>query len=156
MAILFAVLSKFSGSVTSYILARTGESIYAKRMQKRDTVIHAQKKLQKWFDEYGAVAILGGQLIGYIRPFTAMIAGFAKVRYKTYATWTLIGLIFMSILEMKATQIAFYYWTHYPHLRNLIFLILFFIGFGFFFYIGYKFIYNIVKRKKRKKYEENK
>ncbi|KKQ94717.1 MAG: hypothetical protein UT66_C0011G0013 [candidate division CPR2 bacterium GW2011_GWC1_39_9] len=156
MAVLFAIFSKFSGSATSYALARTGESFYAKKMEKRDTVLHAQKRLNKWFNQYGAVAILGGQLVGYVRPFTSMIAGFARVRYKAFATWTLIGLTFMTILELKATQIVFYCWEHYPEYQNLLSLILFFISFGFFFYIGYKLIYNIIKRKKREKHEKNK
>ena len=49
------------------------------------------KKIEKWFQKYGGVAIVIGRLIPGLRIVTPLVAGLFKIDYKTFWLYTFVA-----------------------------------------------------------------
>ena len=46
---------------------------------------------RRWFDRYGALAVLGGRLVPTVRTFISVPAGMAHMRWRTFLVFTAVG-----------------------------------------------------------------
>lgn len=88
--------SGFGGSLCgitlSYMLGRTGVIYVMERFQPiRRSADKYIPQVEVWFGRYGPWPLFFGYFIAGVRHFTALAAGMAKLRYRTFALWAYTG-----------------------------------------------------------------
>ncbi|HBG81222.1 TPA: hypothetical protein DDW69_00075 [candidate division CPR2 bacterium] len=124
-----------TGSIISYFLGFYGENFYAERLKKSKRVHKTREVLHKWFEKYGALAILGSKLIGYVRPWSSFVIGIAGVPFGKFLFWTCIGTSIITYIDLLISKQVINIWLMYPEYRQIFSVILFAIVFGFFIYL---------------------
>lgn len=86
----------FAGSVCgitmSYLVGRTGAIFALRRIRFFDRWIGEHlPRVERWFDQYGKWTLFFGYFIAGVRHFTAVGAGVAKLRFRTFAIYAYPG-----------------------------------------------------------------
>lgn len=103
--LLFTVLTAghLSGAVAGYFIGFWGEGYLARRFSQKPAYIKASTWLQKWFARYGSLTIFATRLIGQIRPWSSMAAGFARINFMSFLFWTLLGTLLFNFIALELT-----------------------------------------------------
>ena len=90
IAVAFA--GSLCGITLSYALGRTGTIYLLERYAPLERWVgHYLPEAQKWFDRYGKWTLFFGYFVAGLRHFTALTAGLAKLRWKTFAAYAYPG-----------------------------------------------------------------
>lgn len=88
------VLGGLFGSVLSYLLGYYKGRAFVSKYGKYVLLSEAKLAMaQLWFDRYGLAATFFGRLLPFIRTFISLPAGFAKVDFRKFILYTLLGSI---------------------------------------------------------------
>lgn len=122
---LFAVimLAHTVGAYAAYALGRRARGL-AKRSRR---LTNLQKKLEGWYEKYGALTVLGTQLVGHIRPWASYIAGFSRVPLPRFMVFSTLGSALLTFLMLALADTLVALWHHLPFLRVILFTL--FAGF---------------------------
>lgn len=106
--ILAAAIGGFFADLTSFYLGTKGNAFMTKHTHKYQ---EALKKTHRFFEKYGAFAVILGKIIGTLRPLMAFVAGTSKMNPKKFTFFTAIA----SILWATSYVVTIYYFGRYIH-----------------------------------------
>lgn len=104
-----------TGSLLSYGLGWWGEGWLSRHMQKRPRFIQASQAIHKWYEKHGKATIFATRFIGYVRPWSSMVAGFAHIDFKSFVLYTLAGSILFNIAVMTFTHYLLSWWDQFGY-----------------------------------------
>lgn len=116
----FIVFGQLSGAIIGYILGRLLEDRLVKWLSRSKKFVEAKDKVHGWYDKYGSITVLATRLVGYVRPWSSLIAGFAEFPIWSFLLWTLVGTMIFVYPTLKITAILALIWTRYPALQPFI------------------------------------
>jgi membrane-associated protein len=90
-------IAAIAGNLLGYWIGwRTGPAIFNRpesKLFKRENV----ERAQAFFDKYGPITILLARFVPVVRTFVTVIAGASRMRFRTYATYTVAGGLLWTI-----------------------------------------------------------
>lgn len=141
----FIVVAQVIGAVIAYAIGQM-LTVQLERWFGHRAGFHRTKvKVVGWYQRYGSVTVLATRLIGYVRPWSSLVAGFADFDFWPFLFWTIIGTMLLVYPTMRVTGLLLLVWQRFPGLHLLISLGLFGTFFALFIYAG---IQKIRRRKK--------
>lgn len=126
----FIVISHVIGAVIAYWLGYFLGDVLKKIFAKSQGFQEANQKIHDWYKKYGSVTVLATRLIGYVRPWSSLIAGWAQYPFWPFLFWSAIGSILFVYPTMKLTGILVLIWDRYPgyhYLISVLMLLSFFV-----------------------------
>ncbi len=118
-----------AGSLISYTIGKLGHGFVSRKIEKKQRIAVVHDKLEGWYAKYGNLTVFLTRFVGYVRPWSSYIAGFAGVEFWTFLAWTALGSLIFNILTLYFTSIFLLVWRRfstYHFLFIAIGLILFF------------------------------
>jgi membrane-associated protein len=91
MVIFLLFIAATAGASVGYSF---GKKIGPRLFKKPDSLLFRQENVQKaqqFYDQYGGKTIILARFIPIIRTFVPLVAGIAKMNYRTFMTFNLIG-----------------------------------------------------------------
>ena len=134
------------GSIVSYSLGRWGDSTVSRRIRQSSKIIQVHNRLSKWYKKYGNLTIFLARFVGYVRPWSSYIAGFAGVRFWPFFIYTLIGSLIFNIFNLYFANVFIVIWRRFAPYHFGFIILVGLTFFGFFIYSLIKFL--IGKREK--------
>lgn len=125
----FLTLSHVTGAVISYYIGLAGNSVVAERFKHSKGLIKAQQRTEQWYAKYGSITIFIARLVGYVRPWSSLIAGFGKEKFWKFFGWTVLGSLIFSIGALLFANMVLYFLVTYPIAKYIVGVVfLFFFG----------------------------
>jgi len=138
LILLVTTAGHVGGSLVSYGLGRWGNSAVNRKIRQRSKIIKVHERLSKWYQKYGNLTIFLTRFVGYVRPWSSYVAGFAGVRFWPFFILTLVGSLIFNIFNLYFANVFILIWRRFaPYHFSFIML----VGLTFF---GF-FIYSVVK-----------
>lgn len=127
----FIVLAHMIGALVAYWIGYQSREVTDHKFTRGEKFKEAQSKLGQWYDNYGSVIVLAARLIGYVRPWSSLVAGYAEFPLGPFILWTLIGNLLFVYPTMKATALLIVLWNRFPaaHVLISVVMLLSFCGF---------------------------
>lgn len=125
------VVSHVAGAVIAYWLGFFLKDFLRKLFAKSRGYQKASRKIKEWYQKYGSVTVLATRLVGYVRPWSSLIAGLAEYPFWPFLLWSTIGSMLFVYPTMKLTGVLLLLWEKYPGSHYLISfaLLIFFFAF---------------------------
>lgn len=121
------------GSLISYFVGLWGGNL-TKKLIKIGKIAETRKKLVSWYKKYGDITVFIARFIGYVRPWSSLIAGFSEVEFWPFLLWTALGSLIFNIGILLFSQTVVLVWDKYASLHLTIILIAIAYFFGFILY----------------------
>lgn len=119
--IIVAAVSAIAGDSTAYFIGRKfGKKVF----RKDDGIIFRKDHIQKaeaFYEKYGAKTLLVAHFIPVVRTFTPLLAGVAKMDYRKFLLFDVIGDIFWAT---SVTLVGYYVGSRIPGVDKYILLII--------------------------------
>jgi membrane protein DedA with SNARE-associated domain len=94
LVVVVGVLGGLFGSIASYMIGYYKGQTFVRKYGKYVLLSPGKLALaQRWFDRYGLAATFFGRLLPFIRTFISLPAGFAKVDFRRFVLYTILGSI---------------------------------------------------------------
>lgn len=116
----FIVFAQVFGAVLGYVLGRFLEASLMAWLKKSSKFVAANHKIHAWYRRYGSITVLATRLVGYVRPWSSLIAGFAEFPFGQFLIWTVIGTMLFVYPTLKITALLALVWVRYPGLQPFI------------------------------------
>ncbi|HSX41860.1 MAG TPA: VTT domain-containing protein [Candidatus Saccharimonadales bacterium] len=139
----FMVLAQVTGAVLAYFLGREIDGWLSARLKNHEGYQKAHAAMHRWYEKFGSVTVLATRLIGYVRPWSSLVAGAAEFPFWPFLLWTVVGSALFVYPTMKLTSVVFLLWRRSPLLHLLISL-------AFLLSFGALLIYGVVRRRMKK------
>lgn len=111
------------GGTAAYLLGLWCEPFLMRRFDRRTDFIKVHDWLHRWYTRYGALTVFGMRFVGYVRPWSSFVAGFARVRFITFFFSTLVGSLLFNVFLLEVTsRLLGAYRNYHSHFRLLIIL----------------------------------
>ena len=107
-------LSHMAGAIASFYIGRAGNSVIADRFKHSKGLIKARERTERWYKKYGSVTIFIARLVGYVRPWSSLIAGFGKENFWKFIAWTALGSLIFSVGALLFANAILYILVTYP------------------------------------------
>ena len=92
LVVAVVMTATLTGSTILFTLARKiGNKLLIKFGKYIKVTPQKVKKIEKWFEKYGGLAIVIGRLIPGLRIITPIVAGTFEVSYKTFWAYTALA-----------------------------------------------------------------
>jgi len=143
LILLVTTAGHVGGSLVSYGLGRWGDSAVSRKIRQQKRIIKVHERLSKWYQKYGNLTIFLTRFVGYVRPWSSYVAGFAGVRFWPFFIYTLIGSIIFNIFNLYFANVFILIWRRYVILHLLIVSV---IGLIFFAFIIYELLKGLLDR----------
>lgn len=126
------VLAQLASSIIAYyigILINRGviRQIHAKKIKE------VSLKVTGWYKKYGPITVFATRLIGYVRPWSSIVAGIAEFPFIPFVVWTLLGSMVFVYITLHFTYYLVNLWLVYPIIQPMIVIGVFISFFGFIF-----------------------
>lgn len=144
--LIILTLGHLTGALVAYWIGRWGDSILTKRLKKSPKIVALHQKLTKWYNRYGFLTIFITRFIGYIRPWSSFVAGFAEVKLWPFIFWTALGSLIFNIANLYFASVLIAVWRKYTTYHLVFSGIIFLLFFGFL-------IYWLIKNLKRNSHQ---
>lgn len=145
----FTLVAQVTGAVIAYFLGKKIDGWLAPRFKNHEGYQKTHTAIHRWYGQYGSVTVLATRLIGYVRPWSSLVAGAAEFPFWPFLLWTVVGSALFVYPTMKLTSVVFLLWRRSPVLHLLISL-------AFLLSFGALFIFGVVRRRlKRNNATEN-
>ncbi|OGD61630.1 hypothetical protein A3A71_00125 [Candidatus Berkelbacteria bacterium RIFCSPLOWO2_01_FULL_50_28] len=110
----FIVVAHMVGAVIAYGLGRWFKRGLMRRFGGNKKLIEVERAIRGWYDKYGSVTILATRLIGYVRPWSSLIAGVAEFPFWPFFFWSFVGTLLFVYPTMKISAVLMTLWNRYP------------------------------------------
>ncbi|MGE5417851.1 MAG: DedA family protein [Acidobacteriota bacterium] len=99
-----------AGSILAYFLGLSSHDFVMRRFSQNQSFTRASEWLTGWYDKHGSVTVFVARFVGYIRPWSSLVAGFAEVNVNSFVFWTFSGsLIFnLAFIELNLRFLKLY------------------------------------------------
>jgi len=134
LAMVILTAGHLSGSLISWQLGRWGGTYTTRRLMGSQRFLRTRERLEKWYARYGNATVFLTRFVGYVRPWASFVAGFAKVGFWPFVTWTFLGSLIFNIICLQVTGLLVAGWRRYSEYHLPIAVLLFFTFFGFLIY----------------------
>ncbi|MGE5404937.1 MAG: DedA family protein, partial [Candidatus Saccharibacteria bacterium] len=74
-----------------------GHDSVMRRFGHNESFSRASDWLTEWYDKHGSVTVFVARFIGYIRPWSSLVAGFAEIDFKSFVFWTFAGSLIFNV-----------------------------------------------------------
>lgn len=138
-------LGHLTGALIAYSVGRWGDRLLTHRIIKWKKINLVHQKLHQWFWKYGNFAIFLTRFVGYFRPWSSFIAGFAGFPIGLFFVYTLLGSLIFNIFFLYLSEFFILVWHRYIAYH---FVILVLISITFFAFIIWTLIKTIFHNKK--------
>lgn len=116
----FLVLTQVLGAVIAYWIGKGLGDLLLKK-SKPDSKLHkSEEKVMQWYEKYGSATVFATRIIGYVRPWSSIVAGMAQFPFLSFLWWTFLGTMLFVYPTMKATGLLVRLWQNYPGLHIII------------------------------------
>lgn len=129
-AIIIITLAHVFGGVLAYSVGRWGDRKTKTYFENSPHLNEAKARLTKWYDEFGNATVFITRLIGYVRPWSSLIAGFAQVPFWSFLFWTTAGSLIFVTVSLWFTHFFVRIWRIFPDSHLLIIVAMFILFFG--------------------------
>lgn len=125
------------GATVAWSIMRAGENRIANFFRRNRHLDEAHRWLCRWYARRGALTLVGGRLVGQIRPWGSLAAGTAGVRAFPFLLWTGLGSFVYSAALLALWLAGVKIWVNSPGLRWLVIvaIIVSFVGVSAYFAI---------------------
>jgi len=132
---LFLTSAHMVGAVIAYYIGFAGNSLVAKHFKENKALIKAKSKIELWYSKYGSFTNFITRLVGYVRPWSSLVAGFGKENIYLFLLFTFLGTVIFNIVVLLFSGVILYLWQSNPIFKYLISagFIFFFAGIWFLF-----------------------
>ncbi|MBM2820798.1 MAG: associated Golgi protein-like protein [Candidatus Berkelbacteria bacterium] len=134
LILLVATSGHVIGSCISYSVGHWGNSAISQRILKSKRIIKVHEKLAQWYEKYGNLTVFLTRFVGYVRPWSSFVAGFAGVRFWPFFILTLTGSLIFNILNLYFANVFILVWRKFASFHLLIIIIIGLVFFGFIIY----------------------
>ncbi len=140
-SILFILtLGHVMGSMVSFGIGRYGDKYVKTRLEKNKKITEVHKKLSEWYKKNGDLAVFITRFVGYVRPWSSIVAGLAEVEFWPFLLWTTLGSLLFNIITLYFTSIFFTVWRRSAINHFFIVIIFFLLFFGVAIYELWKYL----------------
>jgi Uncharacterized membrane-associated protein len=136
-ALLLSLLTggHLTGCMLAYGLGRWGEERLTRRWRDNPKFMKVSESIHGWYARYGNITIFATRFVGYVRPWSSIVAGFAGIRWQPFLYWTFIGTLLFNIGMLEFTIYLLDWWHRFGFLFRCIAVILFLLSFSVIFLI---------------------
>lgn len=91
------------GSILAYALGYWGEEVFVLKFIKKYGKYlliseHEYEKSKRWFEKYGQIIVFVSRLLPGVRTYISLPAGVAKMNFKKFCFFTLLGSLIWSFI----------------------------------------------------------
>lgn len=122
------------GSIISFWVGKYGDRIVRSKFKQNRKLTEVHEKLEKWYNKYGNFTVFLTRFVGYVRPWSSFVAGFAEVKFWPFVLWTTLGAFIFNVLTLYFSGIFLLIWRRYSTFHVLFIIISTILFFGFIFY----------------------
>lgn len=108
-------MAHLAGSIIAYGLGCWGEGWLTRHLQKRPRFIKASQAIHRWYAQHGKATVFATRFIGYVRPWSSLVAGFAHVNFPSFVFYTLSGSFLFNIIVLVCTKYLLNLWYQYGY-----------------------------------------
>jgi len=119
-----------AGSMLAYGLGRWGKDRLINRWSHKPGFMKVNDSIHKWYDRYGSITIFATRFIGYVRPWSSLVAGYARIRWQPFLGWTFIGTLLFNIIVLQFTIYFLQWWTRFGSFFRYASIALFLLSFS--------------------------
>jgi len=123
-----------AGATTAYLIGRRGDAWLRRRFSGRTRFAEAQQRLVRWYDRYGSLTIFATRFIGYVRPWSSFVAGFAGFPLAPFALLTALGSLIFNLIALSLSRLLLAFWRKYTGCHLLIAVVITASFLGMFFW----------------------
>ena len=106
-AVLWGALGNLAGSIIAYWVGAWGGRRLIEKYGKYILISGRELELaDKWFTKYGQSTVFFSRLLPVVRTFISLPAGIARMDFKKFCVYTLLGSLFWSFFLAYAGLIA--------------------------------------------------
>jgi membrane protein DedA with SNARE-associated domain len=138
------------GASIAYALGFSGNNFVLKWLGRNAKFQRAYHKLKGWYQRYGSVTVFAIRFIGYLRPWSSFVAGFAKMPFWLFFLWTLLGSFIFNIAALIFSDLFIRIWHRYQNLHLWLFFAMFILFFGAIIYETLHLFFQRIRRLKRR------
>jgi membrane protein DedA with SNARE-associated domain len=113
-------LGHLLGALISYFVGVYGGNFIKDKFKNNQKLNNVDRKVRRWYKKYGNITVFATRFVGYVRPWSSFVAGFAGVPIKPFIFWTALGSLIFNILTLYFTGIILFIWRKYAGLHFLI------------------------------------
>ena len=107
-----------------------GEGYLVKKVQNRPRFMEVSDAIHRWYRRYGNSTIFATRFIGYVRPWSSLVAGFARIDWLPFLWWTLIGTLIFNIIVLQFTVYFLDWWVRFGWLLRCLAIAFFLLSFS--------------------------
>lgn len=148
LVLIVLTLGHVFGSVVSFGIGRFGGNFVEKKLKKNPKITEVHEKIIKWYEKYGNFTIFLTRFVGYVRPWSSFVAGFAETEFSTFLILTTIGSLIFNIMVLYFSGIVILIWRKYAFLHVVMIGISLLLFFGFIVYEIVSYLLSVRKRDK--------
>jgi membrane protein DedA with SNARE-associated domain len=104
-----------SGSTAA--LGYRSEAFFLRLWKNKPKFTAIHDLVHRWYSRYGALTVFLTRFVGYVRPWSSFVAGFARIGWKTFVLWTFLGSLLFNIILLEFTARFLHIWFRYDHHR---------------------------------------
>ncbi|MGQ5711463.1 DedA family protein [Desulforudis sp. DRI-14] len=92
------------GSSAAYFAGREMRAWTYRRLGQKRELQQMADKLQLWYARYGLLAVFLFRFVGYARPWSSLVAGFARLRPVGFFLATFLGTVIFNLVLLEVTR----------------------------------------------------
>ncbi|MCL5410343.1 MAG: DedA family protein [Patescibacteria group bacterium] len=142
-------LGHTTGAIISYKIGSWSDSYVNERLQKNKKIIEVHKKLTEWYKKFGNATVFLTRFVGYVRPWSSFVAGFAEVKFWPFVFWTALGSLIFNIIVLYLSSVLMLIWRRYSAYHLSIAIGMFLLFFAIIIYELFKIIFSVRKNKRK-------
>jgi membrane protein DedA with SNARE-associated domain len=116
---LAALAGGTAGAVISYAIAYWGGRAVLRPLIRP----HELARAERWFQRYGDTAVFVGRLIPGVRTFISLPAGYARMPFGRFVTYSVLGALPWTVLFMYLGYVGGQHWHTVVRYDNLVYLL---------------------------------
>lgn len=129
-AITLITLGHVVGACLAYGIGRWGDRKLTGIFERNRHWKEVQERVVRWYARYGNVTVFTTRLIGYVRPWSSLVAGFARLPMVPFVIWTTLGSLIFSSVSLYITRYIIAVWLAYPQFHTEMLIIIFLLFFS--------------------------
>lgn len=110
----FIVASHMISATLAYSLGRWLESEFMQRYSRSRKFMETEQAIHGWYKKYGSITVLATRLIGYVRPWSSLVAGVAEFSFLPFFLWTFVGTLIFVYPTMRVSALIVNLWHRSP------------------------------------------
>lgn len=118
------------GAAIAYAIGLGGRGVVVTRLRSHRRIVETQARLERWYARYGWATVLLTRFVGYVRPWSSLVAGLAHTRALPFFVSTLVGTVVFNVIALALTKELLEFWGTHPQYRVAVLVAAVFIFFG--------------------------